>query len=146
MAEFVQVGDAVYKQREPLGVLGLSFITLGIYFLYWYYQVNVELKRYQRDDSMSPTRSLMALIFGWMIVFPPFLAMYNTGKHVQQVEQARGTQPQLEPVLTIVFLVLANIVNGPYIQAHLNSIWARSSGLGIDAAGALPPPPPPLPA
>jgi hypothetical protein len=33
MAELVQVGDGVYKKREPLGVLGLSFISLGIYFL-----------------------------------------------------------------------------------------------------------------
>ena len=34
MAEVVSIQGQRYLKRNPLGVLGLSFITLGIYFFY----------------------------------------------------------------------------------------------------------------
>jgi hypothetical protein len=46
-------------------------ITIGIYFFYWYYRINEEIQRFERDDSMSPTRSLLAMIFGWIISASP---------------------------------------------------------------------------
>ena len=33
MAESVTIEGQPYLKRDPLGVLGLSFITLGIYFM-----------------------------------------------------------------------------------------------------------------
>ncbi len=142
MAESVTLDGQRYLKRNPLGVLGLSFITLGIYFLYWYYQVNDELRRFEHDESISPVRSLMAMLFGWIIIVPPFIAMYNTAKHVQAVEGRMSIQPELEPALTIVIMLFVVIGNGVYIQEHLNRIWDRASG-----AGALPPPnPSPTPA
>jgi hypothetical protein len=36
VAELVTIEGRQYKKREPLGVLGLSVITVGIYWLYWY--------------------------------------------------------------------------------------------------------------
>ena len=94
MAQTVTIEGQTYLRREPLGVLGLSFITLGIYFLYWYYKINEELMRFEHDETISPTRSLMAMLFGWIIIVPPFIAMYNTAKHVQTAEQRRGvTRP-----------------------------------------------------
>ena len=102
MAETVSIEDQPYLKRNPLGVLGLTLVTLGIYFFYWYYKVNEELMRFEHDPSISPTRSLMAILFGWIIIVPPFIAIYNTAKHVQGVEQRMAIQPQLEPALVIV--------------------------------------------
>jgi uncharacterized protein DUF4234 len=117
-----------YRKRSPLGVLGLSFITLGIYFLYWYWKINDELASFAHDDSISPTRSLMAILFGWIVIVPPFIAMYNTAKHVQGGERRLGIQPELEPALTLLFIVLFSILNGLYVQEHVNRIWDRASG------------------
>jgi amino acid transporter len=130
MAETITIGGERYLRRNPLGVLGLSVITIGIYFFYWYYTINDELRRFERDDTISPVRSLMAMIFGWIIIVPPFLAMYNTAKHVQAAEQRLGIQPELEPALTIVIMLFVSIGNGVYIQEHLNRIWDRSAGMG----------------
>jgi hypothetical protein len=69
----------------------------------------------------------MAMLFGWLIIVPPFIAMYNTSKHVQYAEQRLGVQPQLEPALTIVFLLIVAIGNTVYVQEHLNRIWDRES-------------------
>ena len=140
MAELVQINGESYKVRGPLAVLGLTIITFGIYYFYWYYQVNDELRRYERDESISPTRSLMAVLFGWIIIVPPFIAMYNTAKHIQQIELRDSIQPVIEPVLVIVFMLLLGIVNPPYMQAHLNPIWTRGSNPGASTP-ALPTPP-----
>ena len=136
MAETVTIQGQSYLRRNPLGVLGLTFITFGIYALYWYYKINDELRRFERDETISPTRSLMAVLFGWIIIVPPFIALYNTAKHVQAAEQRLGIQPQLEPALVIVIMLIISIANGVYIQEHQNRIWDR-------AGGAVPPPPPP---
>jgi mannose/fructose/N-acetylgalactosamine-specific phosphotransferase system component IIC len=144
MAETVTIEGQSYLKRNPLGVLGLTVITLGIYFLYWFWKINDELRLYKRDESISPTRSLMAMLFGWLIIVPPFIAMYNTSKHVQDAEQRLGIQPQLEPALTIVFLLIVAIGNTIYVQEHLNRIWDRASGykqLPTLGASGLPMPP-----
>jgi Domain of unknown function (DUF4234) len=129
MAETVTIDGTPFLKRNPLGVLGLSFITFGIYFFYWYWKINDELSSFEHDDTISPTRSLMAILFGWIILVPPFIAIYNTSKHVQGDEQRLELQPELEAALTIVFLVLFSIVNGLYIQEHLNRLWDRAAGV-----------------
>jgi Domain of unknown function (DUF4234) len=140
VAETVTIEGRPYPKRNPLGVLGLSVITFGIYFFYWYWKINDELSAYERDDSISPTRSLMAILFGWIIIVPPFIAIYNTAKHVQGSERRLAIQPELEPALTIVFLVLVSIVNGLYIQEHLNRIWDRAAGVApAPPDGTIPP-------
>jgi H+/Cl- antiporter ClcA len=146
MAETITIEGRSYVRRNPLGVLGLSVITFGIYFMYWYYTINDELRRFDRDDTISPVRSLMAMIFGWLIIVPPFLAMYNTAKHVQTAEQRLAIQPELEPALTIVIMLFVSIGNGVYIQEHLNRLWDRAAGTGTPVSNdpaALPPMPGP---
>jgi uncharacterized protein DUF4234 len=142
MAENVTIGSESYLKRNPLGVLGLSLITVGIYFFVWYYKINDELKRFERDETMSPTRSLMAMIFGWLIIVPPFIAMYNTAKHVRSAEERAGVQQQLEPALVIVIMFVFSLGNALYIQEHLNRIWERASGT---TASQPPAPLPPVP-
>jgi Domain of unknown function (DUF4234) len=136
LAETVTIDGQAYLKRNPLGVLGLSFITLGIYFLYWYWKVNDDLRIFEHDESISPTRSLMAMIFGWILIVPPFIAMYNTANHVRGVEDRMTIQPALEPALAIVIMFLFSIGNGVYIQEHLNRIWDRAAG--VAPVGALP--------
>jgi hypothetical protein len=53
MAETVTIGGQSYLKRNPLGVLGLSVITLGIYFFYWFWKINDELRLYKRDESIN---------------------------------------------------------------------------------------------
>ena len=141
MAETVQIKGEAFKKRSPIGVLGLCVITLGIYFFYWYFEMNDELRRYERDSSISPTRSLMAMLFGWIIIVPPFIALFNTAKHISEVEARESIQPVMEPVLVIVFQLLVSIVNPPYIQSHMNKIFDRGSGHRTQPPPALPPMP-----
>jgi hypothetical protein len=139
LAETVTIGSDRYLKRSPLGALGLSIITLGIYWFVWYYKINVELQQFEKDETMSPTRSLMAMVFGWLIIVPPFIAMYNTAAHVRSSEQRAGIQQQLEPALVLVLMFVFSLGNVVYIQEHLNRIWDRASGAG--AMSVVPPMP-----
>ena len=136
MAETVTIEGQAFLRRNPFGVLGLTLITLGIYFLYWYYQVNDELRRFEHDETISPTRSLMAMLFGWILIVPPFIAYYNTAVHIQRAEDRVGMQQQIEPVLVVLFALVFSIVNPPYMQDHMNRIWDRAGD-----APSLPPAP-----
>jgi ACR3 family arsenite efflux pump ArsB len=142
MAETVMIEGRPYLKRNPLGVLGLMLITLGIYFLYWYWKINDELREFEHDESISPTRSLMAMLFGWILIVPPFIAMYNTAKHVRGVEERMGLQA-IEPALVIVIMLVFSFGNGIYVQEHLNRIWDRAAG--VAPVGALPTASSPLP-
>lgn len=144
MAEILTIQGQQYKKRSPLGVLGLSFITLGIYFFVWYYKINDEIRRFENDQTISPTRSLMATIFGWLILVPPFIAMYNTAKHVQAMETRVGVRQTVEPAIVIVLMFIFSIGNTIYIQEHMNRTWDQVVGPGqVPAAPSFPPPPPP---
>ena len=131
MAEMVTMDGQQYKKRHPLAVLGLSFLTLGVYFFVWYYKINDELRRAHNDDGISPMRSLMAMIFGWAIIVPPFIAMYNTAKHVQSLETRRGIGQTLEPSLTIALMLLVSLANGAYVQEHLNRAWGDATARAV---------------
>ena len=144
MAETVTINGQSYLKRNPLGVLGLSFITLGIYGLYWYYKVNEEIQRFTGDQTISPARSLLALFPGGIVIVPPFLALYNTATHVQQMQEQRGIASQISPALTAVLLFVSFAI-GTYVQEHLNRVWDSASRSQGSAGGGAPAPPPPPP-
>jgi uncharacterized membrane protein len=145
VAETVTIQGQPYLKRNPLGVLGLTLITLGIYGLYWYYKVSEEIKAFTNDETISPVRSLMAFIFGWLIIVPPFIAIYNTAKHVRDMEERVGVQQQIEPALAVIFMLLISIVIGLYVQEHLNRVWDKAAGTQAPVAPPMPPPPPAMP-
>ena len=143
MAETVMIQGQTYLKRNPLGVLGLSFITLGIYGLYWYYKVNQEIQRYTGDQTISPSRSLIAVIPGFLLIVPPFIAYYNTSNHIVQMQEQRGIASQISPALVVILALVIWIGMAAYVQEHLNRIWDSASAGGVQPAAQPPPPPPP---
>ena len=143
MAELVTIEGQQYKKRDPLGVLGLSFITIGIYWFYWYYKINDEIRRYEKDDSVRPGMALLAVTLGWIIIVPPFISVYNTSKHVVHMQERAGVQQTLSPALNVVLLLVFGIAIGLYTQEHVNKVWDVASRRGVvpPAPGGMPPPP-----
>lgn len=147
MAESVTVDGQQYLKRSPLGVLGLSFITIGIYGFYWYYKVNQEIQRYTGDQTISPSRSLLAVIPGFLLLVPPFIAYYNTSNHIVQMQEQRGMASQISPALVVILGLVIWIGMAAYVQEHLNRVWdSASTGGAQPGQPAAPPPPPPPPA
>jgi len=147
MAETVMIGGQSFLKRNPLGVLGLSIITIGIYFFYWWYKANDEIKRFTGDQTISPSRSLLAVIPGFLLIVPPFIAYYNTANHIMQMEQQRGITSQISPALLVVLAIVFSFAIPPYAQEHLNRVWdsasAQPAAPMAPAPPAAPTPPPP---
>jgi hypothetical protein len=142
MAETIRIEGESYLNRDPLGVLALSIVTFGIYFLYWYYKVNDELRRFEHDETIRPGIALLAITLGWLIIVPPFISVYNTSMHVAKVERRLGIQQELSPALNVILLIVVAVGIGLYTQEHLNRVWEVARGAsGPAEPGALPAPP-----
>jgi hypothetical protein len=97
MAEPVQIQgtDAQAKIRNPLGVVGLTLVTLGIYGIFWYYFVNKEMAKFgaaRNTDELgdSPGTSVLAITLGALIIVPAFVSAYNTWKRLNNGEKLTG--------------------------------------------------------
>lgn len=143
MAELVTIDGRSYLKRDPLGVLGLSFITIGIYWFYWYYTVNDEIRRFEKDESVRPGIALLAVTLGWIVIAPPFISVYNTSKHIVRMQERAGITQTLSPALNTILLLVVAIAVGLYSQEHLNKIWDAAGRRQVPPAapGSMPPPP-----
>lgn len=146
--EAVQVpgGTALIgKNRNPIGVILLSLITLGIYWLVWYYKVNDEIRRHEPQVRCSPGVAVLAQF----VPVANFVSHYNTATRIQQMELADGTTSAISPLVTFLLLVFFGIGYVVQVQSHLNAHWdghrfaltrmARQAALaGPEAVSALP--------
>ena len=96
MAEEVQIQGSSHigKIRNPLGVIGLSIITIGIYYFFWYYKVNKEMAeigqaRGTEECGTNPGNSLLALIPGFLIIVPPYVSTYKSCKRLNAFKSDR---------------------------------------------------------
>jgi hypothetical protein len=147
MADTVQIGNTGHtaKIRHPVAVAIFSFITLGIYYVYWWYQVNrevMDLGRARNVDGLgdNPTLSALAVFPGVLVIVPPFVTLYNGVKRFQRAQETTLAEATLSGWIVLVLVVAAFIVGvaAPiipgYVQAELNKIWERHPRPGIEAA------------
>jgi hypothetical protein len=136
MAEQLTVqGGASVKIRSPWGVFFLALVTLGIYYLVWYYKINREL----RDVGIgtSPVTSLLAITIGWFIIVPPFVSTWNTLGRISEAETRFGSTAELSRGLGFILYLVAVIFlpfELPYMQEHLNQVWRTAASERVEPA------------
>ena len=142
MAEEVQIkgSNERGKIRNPLGVIGLSIITLGIYTIFWYYFVNKELAEIGRahntdECGTSPGTSVLAITLGIFIIVPPFVSIYNTCKRLSAAERLTGTPQGMEPGLLFILWIFLSPVAEYILQSNMNKVLQTQAG----GAGAIAP-------
>jgi heme/copper-type cytochrome/quinol oxidase subunit 2 len=129
MAQQVQIpgANATAKIRNPIAVAILVVVTLGIYGLVWWYFINREMADYGRAKGTSelgnsPTKSLLAVFPGGLIIVPAIWTTITTFKRVQAAQRFAGVQPINGWLGLVVYLVFAPAYDG-YMQSGLNSVW-----------------------
>jgi hypothetical protein len=142
VSQIVVVGNQTFKKRNIFAVwLGLPLITLGIYSYVWIYKVNDEARRFLKDDSIKPVWSVLAFIPGAILIVPPFVTIFRTGKRIARMEAAAGSPNRAEPVVGLILGFVLSLYS-LYYQDHLNGLWDPYLSPGVTPP-ALPPPPPP---
>jgi hypothetical protein len=124
MAREVMIEGERYRVRSPWAVLGLGIVTLGIYYLWWYYRINDDARRYLRDYELRPFVSFLAITVGWMILVPPFVSYLRTGERIRQMQERAGAGDDHGPGLGLALFILVNLLGGVYAQYGLNRVWS----------------------
>jgi Domain of unknown function (DUF4234) len=150
MAEEIQIPgtQAKAKIRSPWAPALLPFVTLGIYYFFWYYYINREmadLGRAKNTDELgdSPGKSLLAVTLGWLIIVPAVLSIIHTAQRIQTAQRLSGVELQLNGWLAVVMALLLPPVFYGYQQSELNKVW-RAVGGGEPAAVEAAAPPAPV--
>lgn len=142
------------KVRNPLGVVGLSFITLGIYAIFWYYFVNKEMAEVGRAKNTkelgdSPGTSVLAITLGALVIVPAFISLYNTWKRLNSGERLTGLTG-MEPGLGLLLWIFIGPVAQYIFQSNWNKVLeAQANVVPVEAAASVQAPtpePPPVPA
>jgi len=129
VAEQLRIGGTTVKNRNPFLVFVWSIVTLGIYYLVWYYKINRELRDAGGID-VSPVVALLAVSIGWVVVVPPFFSWYRTFERIVAAQRAAGTHGEASPILGFILYVIAVFmlpVEVIYAQDELNKLWRARS-------------------
>jgi hypothetical protein len=142
MAEPIQITGSAHqgKIRNPLGVIGLSIITLGIYGIFWYYYTNKELAEIGKAHNShecgdAPGTSVLAVTLGVFILIPPFISGYNFCKRLQAAERLTGAPQGMEPGLLFVLFIFIGPVGHYIAQSNMNKVLQAQAGGGVASAG-----------
>jgi hypothetical protein len=149
MADEIAIANsgARAKLRNPLGVVGLALVTLGIYYFFWWYYINREMRDLGRarntDIGQNPGNSVLAVTLGALIVVPAIVSMWRTSDRIQRSQEVTGVERGANGPIIFILLLLIGPVGIWYAQSELNKAWeAQAPG----AAASLPPTPPEAPA
>ncbi|MFN8152380.1 MAG: DUF4234 domain-containing protein [Solirubrobacterales bacterium] len=122
------------KIRNPVLVAVFSLITLGIYTLYWWYQINREMVDYGRAQQVqglgdNAWMSFLALFPGGLILVPPIVSLYNgVGRMQRSQEVGLGTKTLsgwvvLGVIVGGFIIPFLGLVAYGYMQAEMNKVW-----------------------
>ncbi len=140
------------KIRNPLGVVALSFVTLGIYSIFWYYFVNKEMAavgraRNSNELGDSPGTSVLAVTLGVVLIVPPFVSLYNAWKRLNSGERLTGLTG-LEAALGFLLAIFISPVAQYIFQSNWNKVLdAQTDSAPVQVAPSATVPvtePPPL--
>jgi hypothetical protein len=136
------------KLRHPLAAFGLVFLTLGIYYLVWYFKINRELRDLGRATGEEerlgrrPGVSLLAISVGWLVLVPPFVSFYRTMQRIEAAQELSGTSDRVNAWLGFA-LYVAGLMTLPveiiYAQSELNRLWRGERLRGPASAAAVAP-------
>ncbi|WP_372790118.1 DUF4234 domain-containing protein [Paraconexibacter sp.] len=134
MAEEVQIAGSgeVGLVRNPLGVIGLTLITLGIYGIVWYYKINKELAaigqaKGSTEAGTDPMKSVLAVTVGLLLIVPVFLSLFGTWKRLNAAEKLVGLEPGMAAVPGFLLSLLLGPVGTYFLQSNLNKALQAQS-------------------
>jgi hypothetical protein len=155
MAEEVAIAGtaSTAKIRNPWGVLGLTLITIGIYYFFWWYFINREMRDLGRargvDLGQNPGNSVLAVSLGALIIVPAIISMWTTSDRLQRTQETAGVDRGANGPIVFILLLLISPVGLWYAQNELNKAWRSQAGAAppslppTEAVGTPPPPPAP---
>jgi hypothetical protein len=145
VAQSVQIAPKAgfAKMRNPWGVLGLSLITLGVYYVFWWYFINREMRDVGNangvDLGQSPGTSVLAITVGAFVIIPPFVSVWKTGRRMEGTQRTGGVSGGSGPLFFVLHIIpIVSLFAPVYMQTELNKAWRAIGDPGTSQASELP--------
>ena len=142
MAEVVQIPGAgsTAKIRSVFAPALLPIITLLIYLFCWWYFINREMRDFGKANGStelgdSPTKSVLAITLGALVIVPAIWSTVTTFKRVQAAQRLAGVEPLNGWIGLILYLVISPAFYA-YVQSGLNNVWRAVAAAGPQAEQA----------
>ena len=108
------------EERDILVVFILSIITLGIYWLYWYYKVNEETRRHSEYIDVAPGLAVICQF----IPIVNLVSKYNTADRVRTLQNECDDPNRISPLVALLFAIFIPFGIYTYmVQKALNRHW-----------------------
>ena len=111
-----------FKVRSPIAVVLLIIVTLGIYGLYWFYQLGREMKEYN-DSGLGPVVNLL------LAIFIGFVLWFTIPNDVKATYESAGKQTDISALTGLWNLIplIGSIIWIVKVQSRLNALWEESA-------------------
>jgi Domain of unknown function (DUF4234) len=110
---------ATRQGPSPAAVLGLSIITLGIYYLVWYGMINGEIRRHDPAIKVRPGLAVLAL---FLPIFN-IVSAYSTAARIRQMQLDAGQQQTISPVVALLLIIFLGFGYPLYVASQLREFW-----------------------
>jgi drug/metabolite transporter (DMT)-like permease len=138
VARHVSVRGVDIKLRRPWIAFLLAIVTLGIYYLFWYYASNGDLNEYgeRLDEEHNPLRvsaglATLAVSVGALLIVPPFISQWRFYKRIRKAQELANVEPKINHIVGFLLFLFALVLlpfEIPYAQGHLNRLWEHEAG------------------
>jgi len=107
------------RDRSPATVLGLSIITFGVYYLFWYGTINSEIRHHDEDIRVRPGWAVVAVF----IPIANIISAYGTAARIRQMQLDEGATQTISPVVALLLFLFLGIGYPLYIASSLREHW-----------------------
>jgi hypothetical protein len=108
------------QKREIVVVFFLSIITLGIYWLAWYYMVNSEMRRHSPQIDVAPGLAVICLF----IPIVNLVSLYNSADRVLRLQRECDDPGRISPLVALLASIFIPLGIYTYlVQSALNRHW-----------------------
>ncbi|HVE27457.1 MAG TPA: hypothetical protein VNC22_18750 [Sporichthya sp.] len=112
------------KRRSPYRVYFLGLLTLGLFWVVWFFRANRELTRFDERILGSYKVDATAFGLGWPVGVPQFIAVHRMARRIEDAQRAAGL-PTTCDAPTGVLMWLCFGVGVLYLQDELNKVVDR---------------------
>lgn len=107
------------SQRSVGTAILLSIVTFGIYWLYWYYVINEEIRQLGRGRiEVSPGLAL----FAQFIPIAGLISIYNTASRLETVKRAENDPHSVSAVACLLAAIFLPFVYTAIVQGGVNAL------------------------
>jgi Domain of unknown function (DUF4234) len=108
--------------RSPVGGWLLLIPTFGVYGLFWYYNLNRELRDYDESISVRPGLAVLSLFVP--VVF--WVSIYNTGARIRHAQTLAGVAPTASGGVGVLLTFFFSLYL-PYYSSEANRVWRSAN-------------------